>query len=246
MVDFAVYSHPGSREINEDYVSFFSDEDRFCFVIADGLGGEGSGDMASRFVCNHTISLAEKAEKLDSAFLEQCFTIIQKNLMIAKKELFIETGMTSTLSIVAFDHNTACWGHIGDTRIYCFSKDEMKSVTTDHSLAQFMIASGMSDLSDLRQHPDRSVLMVAMGMENLSDAYVIDEKGVAMKEPLYFLMCTDGFWQYVHEEEMMMTVAEAESAEAAIQDLVKIAKKNAGEEDRDNLSAIFIKYTPDE
>lgn len=245
MVDFAVYSDPGSRETNEDYISCFTGDNKFCFVIADGLGGEGSGDMASRFVCNHTVVLAEKAKTLDGEFLKESFGIIQKNLLRAKKELLITSGMTSTLSIVLFDGGKASWGHIGDSRIYWLKNGGIKQISVDHSLAQFMISSGISENMDVREHPDRSTLMAAMGMENMGDAYEIDASGVEMNEAMSFLMCTDGFWQYVREDELLAVAAMSVSAEDTINRLVKIAKKNAGSEERDNLSAIFIKYIPD-
>ncbi|MBQ7962570.1 MAG: serine/threonine-protein phosphatase [Clostridia bacterium] len=245
MIDFAVYSNPGAREVNEDYISFFADDDRFCFVIADGLGGEGSGDMASRFVCNHTISIAEKADSFSTTFLEQCFTRIQKNLLRAKEELFITQGMTSTLSILAIEGNKASWGHIGDTRIYCFDSERLVSVTPDHSLAQFMMDAGMSDVVDARQHPDRSTLMAAMGMLTDNDAHEIDATDVTLDAPYSFLMCTDGFWQYVMEEDMFSVITSVPTAEAALSRMVKIAEKRAEGEDRDNISAILVRYIPD-
>lgn len=245
MVDFAVYSNTGSREINEDYVSVYSDGDRFCFVLADGLGGEGSGDMASRFVCNHTVTLAEKGSRLDDVFLETCFTVIHTNLMKAKKELFITSGMTSTLSILVFDGDTANWGHIGDTRIYNFDGTGLVGVTTDHSLAQFMMSSGISNETDVRNHPDRSTLMAAMGMPDMQDAYEIDTENVKLDKPMSFLLCTDGFWQYVLENELNEIVSENLSAEKTVNALVARAEKNAGDDDRDNISLIFVRYTPD-
>lgn len=245
MIDFAVYSNPGAREVNEDYISVFADEDRFCFVIADGLGGEGSGDMASRFVCNHTVAIAEKTDAFDSDFLDHCFKRIQKNLMRAKEELLITQGMTSTLSIVTIEGNKASWGHIGDTRIYCFSVDGLVSVTPDHSLAQFMIDSGMSDIVDPRLHPDRSTLMAAMGMNTQNDAYEIDAVDVKLVSPHSFLMCTDGFWQYVKEDDMVCILSEETSAEKALSSMIKLAEERAAGEDRDNISAILVRYFPE-
>ena len=245
MIDFAVYSNPGVREVNEDYISFFADEDRFCFVIADGLGGEGSGDMASRFVCNHTISIAETTDSFLEGFLENCFTRIQRNLLRAKAELFITQGMTSTLSILAIEDNKASWGHIGDTRIYFFGQDRLISVTPDHSLAQFMMDSGISDVTDARLHPDRSTLMAAMGMNSENDAYEIDAKEVSLDAPYSFLMCTDGFWQYVYEDEMVGVLSAEQTAENALSHMVKIADARAEGEDRDNISAILVRYIPD-
>ncbi|MCD7774507.1 MAG: protein phosphatase 2C domain-containing protein [Clostridiales bacterium] len=240
-----MYSNAGSREKNEDYISSYADGDRICFVIADGLGGEGEGDMASRFVCNHTVAIAEKTKKFNSDFLKDCFTIIQKNLLRAKKELMLSTEMCSTLSILAFDGNSACWGHIGDSRIYCFSEDKIQAVTTDHSLAYLMISGGMSEETDVRNHPDRSILMAAMGMENMNEAYEIDMSEMKMRRPVSFLMCTDGFWQYVHEDEMLNIIGSEQTAEAVMNKMVKTADLNSEGEDRDNISAIYIKYIPE-
>lgn len=245
MIEFAVYSNPGSREVNEDYISFFADEDRFCFVIADGLGGEGSGDMASRFVCNNTIAIAEKAESFSQGFLEECFTRIQKNLLRAKAELFITQGMTSTLSILTIEGNKAAWGHVGDTRIYCFNSEKIISMTTDHSLAQFMMSAGMSDITDAREHPDRSTLMAAMGMNTENDAYEIDASDFSLDEPCNFLMCTDGFWQYVMEDDILNVINTVGVTEAALSRMVKIAESRAEGEERDNISAILVRYIPD-
>lgn len=245
MVDFAVYSNIGSRDVNEDYVSFYTADGKFCFVIADGLGGEGSGDMASRFVCNNTIVLAEKSKKFDRNFLKNCFNTIQKNLMRAKKELFITTGMISTLSILVFDNDLAAWGHIGDSRIYCFECGKLKTITVDHSLAQFMISSGMSSITDIRQHPDRSTLMAAIGMSDMNEAYEIDAFDVKLDKPVSFFMCTDGFWQYVSEHEAESVVMKDLSAEKSLNKLVAIAQRNSANEERDNISAIYIKFSPD-
>lgn len=246
MIDFAVYSNPGGREVNEDYISVFADDGRFCFVIADGLGGEGSGDMASRFVCNHTVAIAEKAESFGSDFLDHCFQRIQTNLLRAKEELFITQGMTSTLSILTIEDEKASWGHIGDSRIYCFDAEGMVSVTPDHSLAQFMIDSGMSDVTDARLHPDRSTLMAAMGMNTNDDAYEIDTIGDQLVSARSFLMCTDGFWQYVKEDDMVSILAAEPSAEKALSNMVKLAEERAEGEDRDNISAVLVRFFPDD
>ena len=175
----------------------------------------------------------------------QIITRIQKNLLRAKEELFITQGMTSTLSILTIEGNKASWGHIGDTRIYCFDSEKLISMTPDHSLAQFMMDSGMSDVVDARLHPDRSTLMAAMGMLTDNDAYEIDATDIPLEVPHSFLMCTDGFWQYVMEEDMFSVITSEPSAEAALSSMVKIAEARAEGEDRDNISAILVRFIPD-
>ena len=240
MNDFTAYTNAGNREINEDYLSFYTEDDKYCFVIADGLGGEGQGDKASLFVCNNTVMLAEKAEKLDTEFVKHCFATVQKNLLRAKAKLGFSSEMSSTLSILVFDKNLASWGHIGDSRIYSFDGNGPLSVTTDHSLAQLMISNGLSELHDPRQHPDRSTLLAAMGIESLSDSYDIDGDSYPVEPGCAFLMCTDGFWQWLHADEMYSIIATQPDSESALAKMVELAEKRSVGQDCDNISAILI------
>ena len=243
MIDFAVFSNIGDRSVNEDYVSVYADAGRFCFAVADGLGGEGQGDVASSFVCKSAVDLAEKTEKLDGAFLAKCFEDVNRALLGEKESKGVQTGMTATLTLLTIQDGVANWGHIGDTRIYCFSDMGAEFISTDHSLAQFMIATGMSDETDVRKSPDRSTLMAAMGMETPQQAYEIDMTEYYTEAPMTFLICTDGLWQYIYEDEMANVIAAGGTAEEMMNALVRIWKKGGVDEVKDNASAILVNIT---
>ena len=82
-------------------------------------------------------------------------------------------------------------------------------------------------------------------MNTENDAYEIDASDFSLDEPCNFLMCTDGFWQYVMEDDILNVINTVGVTEAALSRMVKIAESRAEGEERDNISAILVRYIPD-
>lgn len=131
---------------------------RMCFLVADGLGGHGDGNVASRAaietVCgawNGTISAAEWQRLLELAHAQ-----IQR-LQTPQKQ------MKTTLVGLMLDTEHAVWAHIGDSRLYHFLDGRLVFQTQDHSASQIAVLLGEIAPSQIRSSKDRAILTKALG-----------------------------------------------------------------------------------
>ena len=234
-MDKAFYTDKGGREINEDSIAFDSYGSAFCAILADGLGGQGNGDVASRT----TVSvISEQFRSAGSAAPED---IVRYFNAANDAVLAINQGRHHTLStLVALfaDGKRVAWAHVGDSRLYHFADGRLADHTSDHSVPQMAVMMGEIVENDIRFHPDRNRILRAIGStEDLKTS-------VRALDPVprgrnAFLLCSDGFWEYVFEAEMEYELSQARSAQQWLDGMKRIrdsrAPKNA-----DNNSAITV------
>lgn len=241
MIEYATLSEIGNQEKNEDAVRVFINQplSTYGFVLADGLGGHGHGDVASSFVTECVGAAIENTNVIGDTFLEECFEVSQE-LLLDEKE---RTGMLSiktTMVLMLLSEQTVSWGHIGDSRLYHFRKGKQISRTMDHSVPQMLALSGKIKERDIRHHPDRNRLLRAMGEEWEIPAYEID----VLKQPIVkgdaFLLCSDGFWEWIDEKCISKILKKDLSAFEALQEMCAEVKRNGAESEMDNYSAILI------
>ncbi len=238
MVSFAVVSEKGNREINEDSIGFKTRQETQCFVLADGLGGHGHGEVASKLVVEEALKEFEIRE-LDVDFIKNTFEVCQNNLMKCQLDLKATNEMKTTMVMCCINADSICWGHIGDSRLYLFNGKKIICRTVDHSVPQMLVFAGEIKEKDIRFHQDRNRLMKVMGTEwgkpeyELSD--VIDRTG---KQAL--LMCSDGFWELIDEKKMTKCLHKATSVQEWLDMMVEIVRKNGVGKNMDNYSAICI------
>ena len=237
-ISYAKSSYQGDRPYNEDFVGEFVKTDEFyCFAVADGLGGHGKGEIASETVVKSVISSVEKSIKN----LDDLFEIAQGDLLQKQEELFAEKEMKTTLNVLLTDGNSIESGHIGDTRTYYFGGlfTRMISRTIDHSVPQVLADCHEIKEADIRKHPDRNRLLKVLG-ERDSELSVTKEKKIRVNKKQYFLMCTDGFWEYILEEDMLATLKQSVTPEEWLNKMNKIVKENGSGDNMDNYSAMAI------
>ncbi len=241
MIEFSSVTSDGGREINEDRLNTIKlDDNHFCFIVADGLGGHGMGDIAS------TIAV-ENAEDVFRSFcdnddvVEQIFESVQKRVLYEQKHRRTRFSIKTTLAVVAVTNSVIHMGHIGDTRIYCFKGGVIKSRTLDHSVPQMLVSMGKITEDQIRNHPDRNRLLRVIGEEWEGAGYQLAES-VSVNDVSEILICSDGFWELIKEEDMSKLIKESENAEewlASMTEIVKAAGKPLNEK-ADNYSAIAI------
>ncbi|MCB1887051.1 MAG: serine/threonine-protein phosphatase [Rhodocyclaceae bacterium] len=203
-LDTATLSQPGGRGYNEDSCAFWVSERAACWVVCDGAGGHGGGDVASR-VAVETIArcFRERAE----ASIEGVAELLQdaNEAVIEQQYQSSELrNMRSTVVILAVDreNGAAVWGHVGDSRLYCIRDGRILHQTRDHSVVQSLVDAGYADVDALRSHPQRSVLLSALGTEDDFEASFAAQP-LRLRHNDVFLLCTDGWWEFVHEEKML-------------------------------------------
>lgn len=238
MLDFAQLSKEGSRNGNEDCVGVSCKDGLYGFFLADGLGGMGKGDLASSLAVETVQSLFEKCGALEEDFVRQCFETAQEMIQNRQEELGCTHQMKTTMVVLVTDGRQAVWGHAGDSRLYRFGKDHTYWHTADHSVPQMLVALGEIEEKDIRGHADRSRILKALGVEWSGAGYQISQV-TELGEDEGLLLCTDGWWESILEEEMTEALGRSETAGEWLEEMetVLLGKKTEGQ---DNYSAIGI------
>lgn len=237
-MDYYKISNLGSREINEDAADIIVKGDNALFVLADGLGGHGRGEVASALVVETAKELFEKSESTEK-IIERIFEESQKRLLNKQQEEHAQDEMKTTAVILLITKDMIQWGHIGDSRLYFFKKNKLIKRTLDHSVPQVLVSSGELRESKIRNHPDRNRLLRVLGMEWRTSSYAISEP-VKREGTEAFLLCSDGFWENIVERDMQKMLKKNDSAKAWLDAMEVIVQKNGKGRDMDNNTAITV------
>lgn len=218
------------RTNNEDSYAVKQYGASLIAMVADGLGGHENGEVASSLAVNTVIGLLAGQTVDEDALLE---ALLRANSQICQAGI---NGHT-TAAAVWMDQETALAAHIGDSRIYQFRNRQILYQSEDHSLVQVAVLVGELDPSAIRRHPDRNRIFRVLGDPN--EAPRIDSRELDIQPGDRLLICSDGFWEPVTEEDMLRTLAETGSAEewlAAMKMLIEITQ----DPEQDNYTAVCI------
>ena len=156
-------------------------------------------------------------------------------MVIQKQSAQLE--MKTTVVVLRIESGKAFWAHVGDSRLYYFDDGKLKSRTSDHSASQLAVLMGEITEEQIRFHSQRSRILRALGSSaaqpELSAETDIDDGKAA------FLLCSDGFWEYVYEREMEQTLSNAPTPEQWLRDMEEILKSRV-KPWNDNYSAIAV------
>lgn len=240
MISYKSITNKGDRQINEDSTGHYMDADIGLFIVADGLGGHGAGDIASHYVVEqYLMQYNENYHDSAERYFSGVFTSIQAGLLDLQKQM--NKDMKSTAAAVFLTDKQLSICHIGDTRVYVFGKKKIIYRTLDHSVPQMLVNAGEIKEKNIRFHPDRNRLLRALG----EDAAVVDYDIYSMRLTPNIdgiLICSDGFWEYVDERDMVRTLYKADSVEKWVLDMEDIVLKNGKDHTKDNYSAIGIVF----
>lgn len=234
------YTSKGGRKYNEDK-GMLGIKNGWCYaVMADGLGGHGNGGQAAETAVQTIKACMESwpvGEKLAAQDVEQWFDEANQNVIALQNA---SCKMKTTLCFLYIDEQagTANLAHLGDSRIYHFENGKCVFYTFDHSVSRMAVLAGEIRLEDIRFHVDRNKLLKAIGKAENAKA---ETREISLSRDSFhaFLVCTDGFWEYVTEKEMEQTLRAADSPEDWLKRMRAYVEEKAGE-DNDNHSAIAI------
>lgn len=243
MIDYAVFCHEGERDYNEDYLKVAMNKSllTYGFILADGLGGHGRGGEASKTAVEYVAAAVENTESFYGLFIDECFDKAQEYLITEQERLGCPGAMKTTLTFLVVDNRKVTWGHIGDSRIYFFRDGRLIERTKDHSVVQALLDVKKIKEKDIRRHKERNKLLKAMGMEWNGPEYEIDRRNVKTVQNDTFLLCSDGFWDWIDEKTMARVIRKAENAHEALQDMINIVYRNGMGQGMDNCSAILVR-----
>lgn len=244
MVEYSYFTDIGTKRANEDALIVCANDslDTVGFALADGLGGYGFGDVAATFVVDCFAASVENAPEIDDGFLAECFDTAQR-LLMEEKELKGLSSIKTTLVLLTITGKHARWGHVGDSRLYHFRHGRLLERTLDHSIPQMLVRQRKIKEKEIRFHPERNRLTRAMGAEWDEPCYEIRKRGVRVRPGDWFLLCSDGFWEWIDEKAMSGILKKGLAPDESLNRMVEIIRNNAGECTMDNLSAILVSVT---
>jgi serine/threonine protein phosphatase Stp1 len=196
-------SHQGPRRHNED--SYVNRPDLGLWAVADGAGGHQAGDIAARTV---TDALAAMPSGLGAAELlaEVRLRIADAHemLQLQARRLGPEAMLVTTIVVLLarHDHFACLWA--GDSRAYLLRGGNLRRLTRDHSLVQELLDSGEITPAEARHHPNANIITRAVGGEEAPELDKVTDRLVAGDR---FLLCSDGLFKALQEDELARRVA---------------------------------------
>ena len=236
-IELASCSYQGGRDYNEDSVCYLEQDGVCVAVVADGLGGHGGGQIASSIVTNCLTRSFMEDPEIDEDYIRHLFDKAN-TLVVDEQTLSLE--MKSTGVALFIDDSTAIWGHAGDSRLYHFADGYLEDQTLDHSASQLAVYSGEITVEQIRHHEDRNRVHRAFGGDDRIKAEI--SSPLSLDSGFHaFLLCTDGFWEYVLETEMELDLANSETPHDWLQAMVqRIEDQALKNNDNYTAAAVFI------
>ncbi len=231
------FTSQGGREYNEDNLGEKSLSSGGLYVLADGLGGHKNGSLASETIVNTLLNAEEPSEEEDAQEW-LCSQFVKANEEILKLQKELHSNMQSTAVALLIRKDKADWAHLGDSRLYYLHDGKIVSVTEDHSVAFKKYKAGEITRAQINQDVDQSLLLKSMGKKEGCTA-VCESAEDGLKPGDGFLLCSDGAWEYLYDEEVVIDFLKAGDAREWGEFLL-LRVINRVQSGNDNLSLITV------
>ena len=236
------------RDHNEDNLVLVPEHQ--LYVVADGMGGHSSGEVASKIAVETMVDFFEQTgdddevtwpykedktmsydeNRLAAAIKLSNLRIYEKSLTHAKYK-----QMGTTLVGLLFHDDNASVAHVGDSRIYLFRQGALEQLTEDHSLLNDYKKMTKLTEEEERNFPHKNIIVRALGMK---DTVQVDLRTLRPEHEDIFLLCSDGLSGEVPDSQITDILAEADGdLEAGVELLIQTACANGG---KDNVTAVLV------
>ena len=209
-IDSFIYTNPGGREYNEDYVFKKDFSDGILFILADGLGGHQHGELASKCIAYTFLKAEEPAPDTDmEEWIKAGIGQANENLTVIQSKK--ACNMKTTAVILSVRLSGACWAHVGDSRLYYFKRNRLEKVTEDHSVAYKKYKAGEITKEQIGTDEDQSSLLRTLGGRSCPN--IDTDHAQSLDKGDAFLLCSDGLWEFVNDEEMLIDLLKSPDAQ---------------------------------
>src|SRR5208282_1422510 len=214
---FQVSSIGTVRDHNEDFIAFWEPEDfqqsqaiGSIAVLADGVGGEGNGDIASRLAVETVLAIFKetKPETVLTGLVRQIFDEASAKIFQAAQK---QGRMSTTLLTSIFRDDKVTIAHVGDSRAYLVRAGKIKRLTTDHSYTSLQVKLGLLLERNAMTSQHRSTLTRCVGSDPICH---YDIKTETLEQGDLILHCSDGLYGFVLDEEILDAVIKYHPGEA--------------------------------
>jgi PPM family protein phosphatase len=237
------------RTANED--THYVDPEGRLFLVADGMGGQNAGEIASGMAVSEL-----RAELEDSFAKKTCERFLNDPSLDTRREvqqLLVSSvqavhakiferaqdepdkrGMGTTLEAMLVLGRDAFLVHVGDSRIYLVRDRSVLQVTQDHSLLETLLAAGRGSREELKKSTMKNAVVNALGA---TPDLAVDTLHIPLSTGDKFLLCSDGLHEYFDDEEELGSVIDSLPGEAGVGRLIEMANERGG---KDNITAIVV------
>ncbi|MFQ5343497.1 MAG: Stp1/IreP family PP2C-type Ser/Thr phosphatase [Anaerolineae bacterium] len=237
------------REHNEDYVDVrvYAEQDGPAlglFVVADGVGGQAAGEVASRLatqviwdVIRDTVWLPalEGEPVLPETMEVRIAQAVQSaNQAVYRQRVEEGTDMGTTVTLALLRDTIAAIANVGDSRTYRWNADGLQQLTVDHSLVQSLIEAGQLEPDEVYTHPHRNIIHRSIGDRPRVE---IDTFVCELKPGDRLVLCSDGLWEMARDEGIEEILLLEPDPQAACDALVDRANLAGG---ADNISVVIV------
>ena len=245
------FSHNGGvRENNEDGLlvgsvlisdismekpeTFQGDDGDHLFCVADGIGGQQKGEVASRIVLS---SLKEKGSAIhDERSLQTSISLAKEELEQYVREHPEAYNLGCTLAGICLQREMALSFNIGDCRVYRINGEFFEQITKDHSIVQTLFEEGVITEDEMRTHPRRNVVTSSVSGDGNPESVHIYCHSLQMRGEEIFFICSDGIWGCFSHDELELIYKRFQGYDFCEKLLgAAIARKAS-----DNISALFL------
>lgn len=233
------------REENEDALLFCQPSDPRVFeergilaVVADGVGGNSAGEVASRTAVEtiqDTYFQGFDHEPIAAA-LERAVKEANRRIIDLSEKNALYKGMATTCTALVVRQSDLVIAHVGDSRAYCLRNGELRRLTEDHTLVNELLKKGLVSEEEAKDHPQSNVIVRALGSQGDIDVDVIEF--VAEGEDCY-LLCSDGLSNLVADEEIAQILSSS-TPFVSCETMVELARQRGG---YDNITVQVIKVS---
>lgn len=239
----------GGRSGNEDAVHVAelapagggADDPAFLLAVADGVGGYDRGEVASRLAVETVAGVIGGDPGTDVALLlRQAFRRANEAIYAGGRGAGDDRMMGTTLTVAVLRGPYATVASIGDSRAYLIRANAVTQITQDHSLVAEQVSQGTLTAGEARGSPHRNLLTHALGDRPKLDAKLPGVFELILVPEDRLLLCTDGFYDVVEDQDLVRVVADQDPA-AAAKRLVDLAVERGT---TDNVSAVVVAAQP--
>jgi serine/threonine protein phosphatase PrpC len=226
------------RTLNEDRLLALPDQR--LFVVCDGVGGHNSGEVASETVVERLFTAIQTQSQAQLNGDKEHF--IDGTLQQINRELFTMSnsdaelhGMATTVALVWIDDASALIAHVGDSRVYRFTRGGLIQETTDHTVVEDAIRAGQMTEGEAAQHPMKHVINRAMGIESEVEP---EFSTVRLEAGDTFLLCSDGITGHLTSDELASLLGSKASPQQICDEFKEVCYERGAD---DNLTAVVVR-----
>jgi len=246
-------SDPGQvRELNEDSLLTLELERVFrslsepaaLYAVADGMGGHSAGEVASALAINtlagavlSKVMLPVVREEVQAgpdygALLKEA--CLEANRAVHERARQARSDMGTTLVAALMIGSKAYIANVGDSRAYRVNPQEIRQITTDHSLVERLIATGQITREEARTHPQASVIYRTIGDKPQVEVDIFEQ---SLGRDEWLVLCSDGLHGMVEEARIQQVLMTSLHPQGACEELVRLANLAGG---LDNITVIVV------